>query len=219
MHNWSYIWKNEKGSAVVEAAILFPIIFMIFFGLVILALYLPTRSALQYATQYTANAIATERSDTWLTYDEGQMKYVWIEDQRQLRNVYCALFDSLFSNTEDANKASAMVAELEDGTATFQAGELEMEFYVRNYVVYKEVVVTATRNIPSPINLSFVGFPTEIPITVSSTAVVQNGDEFVRNVDFASDMVGRLREKYEGVDKVFTSIETILDKFHNFLGI
>jgi len=38
------------------------------------------------------------------------------------------------------------------------------------------------------VDLSFVGFPNQIPITASSTAVVHNGDEFVRNMNLAVDV-------------------------------
>ena len=78
-----------------EATILFPIIFMIFFGLVILAMYLPTRSALQYATQGAANALAIEQGDTWLNYDENNLSYKWTGSKSELSNVYVALFKSM----------------------------------------------------------------------------------------------------------------------------
>lgn len=48
------LWNDVRGDAVVEATILFPIIIMVFAGLVLLAMYLPTRAALQQATQYAA---------------------------------------------------------------------------------------------------------------------------------------------------------------------
>lgn len=36
------LWNDVRGDAVVEATILFPIIIMVFAGLVLLAMYLPT---------------------------------------------------------------------------------------------------------------------------------------------------------------------------------
>ena len=69
------LWRDDKGDAVVEATILFPIIIMIFAGLVLLSMYLPTRANLQRATQYAATAMATERSDTWLRHDPKNLEY------------------------------------------------------------------------------------------------------------------------------------------------
>ena len=214
------LWKDTRGDAVVEAAILFPIIIMVFAGLVLLAVYLPTRAVLQRATQYAATAIATGRSDTWLRFDEGDMEYYWLSDRGDLENVYTSLFRAIL-NTEkndEAAQAESIVTSMEQKGIFKLTGELTVELGVVNYVIYKEVVVTATRTIPVPVNLSFVRFPEEIPITVTSTAVVQNGDEFVRNVDLAVDFVEYLDEKYE-ISKVFESVGTVCSKFTDFLGI
>ena len=81
MKHLNRLWRDTRGDAVVEATILFPIIIMIFAGLVLLAMYLPTRAALQRATQYAATAIATERSDTWLRHDPDALAYYWIHER------------------------------------------------------------------------------------------------------------------------------------------
>ena len=64
-------WLNGKSGAyaVVEATILFPIIMMVFAGLFLLSVYLPTRTILQRGTQYAAEGIATARSDTWVAFE------------------------------------------------------------------------------------------------------------------------------------------------------
>lgn len=218
MHKIKHILFSNRGSAVVEATILFPIIFMIFFGLVILAMYLPTRSALQYATQGAANALAVEQGDTWLNYDENSLSYKWAGSKSELPNVYVALVNSMGKGDYN-NKARTIVTKLESKTPTFKSGTLEVKCYVNNYIIYKEIIVTATRKISSPINLSFINFPTEIPITVSSTAVVQNGDEFTRNVDLAVEVVGKLRKKYESIDNIFKAISKVSREFNGFFGV
>ena len=80
--------KNENGDAVVEATILFPVMIMIFAALVILSAILPTRAALQRATQYAAIVLATERSDTWLFYDLNSMNFYWEKDKKRLGTIY-----------------------------------------------------------------------------------------------------------------------------------
>lgn len=214
------LWKDTRGDAVVEAAILFPIIIMVFAGLVLLAVYMPTRAVLQRATQYAATAIATGRSDTWLRFDEGDMGYYWLEERGELENVYASLFRAILNTekTDEAAQAEEIVSTVEQQGIFHPPGNLKVELGVVNYVIYKEVVVTATRTIPVPVDLSFVRFPKEIPITVTSTAVVENGDEFIRNVDLAVDFVEYLDEKYE-ISQVFESVGKVCDKFTEFLGI
>lgn len=203
----------------VEATILFPIIFMIFAGLMLMAMYLPTRALLQRATQYTATALATERSDTWLRCDPATGKYYWLNDKKDLGTVYGTVFGALKGNNRDeAAAADQLVRKIESEGLVKVTADLEVEYGVLNYIVYKEIIVTATKTIKMPVDLSFVGLQNEIPITVSSTAVVQNGDEFVRNIDLAVDLVSDLSEKY-GLDKTFGKVGEFLNKFNELLGI
>ena len=208
-------WKNTGGYAVVEATILFPIIMMIFAGIVLLALYLPTRAALQRATQYAATALATEQSDTWLAFDAADMEYEWITQKNNLPNVYVALVSSFFKGNS-AEKAEDIVQTMESDGITQTVGDLTVSCEIHNFVVYKEIVITATRTIPMPVNLSFVKFPIEIPITVTSTAVVQNGDEFVRNIDIAADFISYLQEKY---NLPFDRLSEYINQAWEFLGV
>jgi hypothetical protein len=78
----------------------------------------------------------------------------------------------------------------------FAPGRVDVEYEVKNYVIYQEVVVRVKQTIPMPVNLSFIGFPRDLEITQEARAVVQNGDEFVRNIDIAKDMVIWLDNKF-----------------------
>ena len=131
----------------VEATILFPIIFMIFAGLMLMAMYLPTRALLQRATQYTATALATERSDTWLRCDPATGKYYWLKDREDLGTVYGAAFGALKGNNRnEADAAEQLVKNLESKGLVEVSGDLEVEYGVLNYIVYKEIIVTATKD-------------------------------------------------------------------------
>lgn len=207
--------RDTRGYAVVEATILFPIIFMIFAALVLLAMYLPTRMVLQQATQYAATAMATEEADTWLDFDEDAMEYTWGLKREDLPNVYVALFKA-FTKGDGQDVAETIVENIEGKSLVSHQGDLEVQCDITNYIVYKEIVVTATRTIPMPVDLSFVNFPSEIPVTVSSAAIVQNGDEFVRNMDIAADFVEYLGEKY---DLPFDKLGEYINKAWKFLGV
>lgn len=212
-------WKDTTGDAVVEATILFPIILMVFTGLMLLAMYLPTRALLQWSTQYTATALATERSDTWLRCDSSTGEYYWLRDKSELGTVYGAVFGALKGNNRDeADAADQLVRTIENTGVINIRGDLEVEYGVVNYIVYKEIIVTATKTIKMPVDLTFVGLSNEIPITVSSTAVVQNGDEFVRNIDLAIELATSVSKKY-GLDETFGKVEELLNKFNELLGI
>lgn len=205
---------DAKGDALVEAAILFPIMIMIFAALVLLAVYMPARAALQRATQYAATAVATLTGDTWLSFDEESMTYYWKDNKDELSNVYLALFSG-GSNIKD--NAESIVAHIEASGLSSKSGTLDVHCDIVNKIVYKEAVVTATREFKTPVNLSFIGFPESIKVTVTSTAVVQNGDEFIRNVDLAVDFVEFIKTKFH-LDNVSDTISSFGSKVRNFLG-
>lgn len=215
MKQQNHFWRSDRGDAVVEAAILFPIILMIFAALVLLAMYMPTRAVLQQATQYTATALATEQSDTWITFDEDNMRYIWETDKGELSNVYVAVIRSFFQG-DIQERAETIVTKLESNSLVSKQGTLTVDCRVVNYIFYKELSVTATRTIPLPVNLSFIKFPTEIPVTVTSTAIVQNGDEFVRNMDIAAEFISYLNDKY---NLQFEKLGAWLDKAWSYLGV
>ena len=205
---------DSDGDAAVEAVIMFPIMIMIFSALVLLAIYLPTRGALQRATQYAATAIANESSDTWLYFDDSSMSYGWETNKRNLKNVYVSLFSGI-SNVQ--SRGEEIVTRMESRGISSKAGTLTVHSYVVNAIIYKEIVVTATREFTMPVDLSFIKFPRTIPVTVTSTAVVQNGDEFVRSIDIAVDFVKYAAEKL-GVSDIFEKIDKARGEVSKIFG-
>lgn len=202
--------KTSEAYAIVEATILFPIIMMIFAGLLLLSIYLPTRAVLQRATQYAADGIATARSDTWVAFDP--KGYSWLHDAR---NVYAVLFGA----TDDAD-AEAAVRQCSENGIMLRRGDLSVSCQINNYIIYQEVVVTATNKIRTPVSLSLVNFPETIELSVSSTAVVQNADEFVRNMDIAADFVEYIDQRYGiSTSNAFSKIKNGIQKLREFLKI
>lgn len=208
--------RDQRGDAVVEATVLFPIIILICAALVLLSIYLPMRAAMQRSTQLAATAIATQRSDTWLRFDPDTLAYEWLEDRSQLSNVYASLIGALEGGKGDeADAAEQAVMNMENKNIQKPSAHLTVEYGVVNYIVYKEIVVTARRTIPLPISLGLFGIPDTVDLAVTSTAVVQNGDEFIRNMDLAVDVMDDLFDLKE----TFSGLRTICGKFNDFLGI
>ncbi len=212
---WKRFLHDTRADAVVEATILFPVIIMIFTGLALLSVYLPERAALQRATQFAATAISTEQSDTWLDYNDREARYSWETNKDNLPNVYVALLSAITGKT-DPTGAERTVKRIEEGRVTAVTGELSVYMELKNFIIYKEVTVTATRTVKAPVDLSLIGFPAEIPITVSSKAIVENGDEFVRTMDMAEDFVDYIAKKY-GIE--LDKISEAINKVWTFLGV
>ena len=215
------VHSNSNAFAVVEATFVFPIMFMVFFALVLLALYLPQRTMLQRATQFSATAIATEMSDTWIYFDADSLTSGRYASHDALRDgkggVYVTIYKSIFSSFKGGDSIVKNIDESENITVIAN-GDLKVECSLVNYIVYKEVIVTATRSIPVPF-LTLIKFPTTIDLVVTSKAVVQNGDEFIRSVDIAVDFVAYLRNKFPAVNNIFEKVSQAGSKISNFFGV
>ncbi|MCL2226603.1 MAG: pilus assembly protein [Oscillospiraceae bacterium] len=209
--------KNEKGQAFVEAAILFPIMIMIFAALVLLSIYLPTRAALQRATQHAATSLATVESDTWIFFDEGIMSHYWETNKGNLDNVYVALLSGI-EDVQVQELGEKIVIEIEGRNLSSKLGTLDVECFVNDRIVYREIVVNAVRELPMPVDLSFVGFPNSIHIAVSATAVAQNGDEFLRSMDMAVDFSQFVMNRF-GLTDLAGSISSAGARVRELLGL
>jgi hypothetical protein len=205
--------KTTNGSAVIEATILFPIITMIFAALVLLAVFLPSHAVLHRATQFAATALATEESDTWIFFDDDTLSYRWEADKSRLKNVYA----DLFTSEDIADRGEKIAREVESRSISSKEGELTVTAYLENKIIYKEVVVIASREYPMPVDLSFVGFPKTITVRAASSAQAQNASDFVRNIDIASDFATFISDKYE-LSSVGDSISSFGSRVTNLLG-
>jgi len=181
---------DTTGDLVVEAAILFPIIIMIFAALVLLAMYLPQRMILQDAAQTAAMMISTQRSDTWIAFDENANR-VSRGNMPRPPNVYVDFVRnaSLSRRQEDASRAESLVRAIAGRGIVSAPGHITVEFDVVNFIIYQEVIVRVAQEIPMPVNLSFIGFPSTLLLEQEARAVILDGDEFVRNINIAKDMV------------------------------
>ena len=214
MYRFKRLLNDCSGDAMVEAVILFPFMIMIFASLVLLAIYLPVRGALQRATQYAATAISTGVSDTWIYVGEGFPACAWETDKDKLKNVYSAFFGGTDGFRDRGEEIVNMVEGFSPGSV---AGALKVDSSVVNRVIYKEVVVTATREIELPVDLSFIRFPRTIQVTVTSTAVVQNGVEFVRTLDMAADFVEYAAGKF-GITDIAGTISSFGSRISALFG-
>jgi len=187
---------------------------MIFAALVMLSVYLPSQAVLQRATQYAATAIATEISDTWLFFDDNSMSYYRHNNKESLVNVYSSLFAD---DSKLMLKGENIATNVEARSISSKTGELTVECQINNMFIYKEITVTASREYQIPVDLSFIGFPKTIIVTSSSKAVVQNADEFIRNIDLITDFAVFIGEKF-GLNDVGDTIGSFGDKAKSILG-
>jgi hypothetical protein len=114
-------------------------------------------------------------------------------------------------------RAEKIVRDLDLRLPSLRGGDLAIESSMSNRLINREISVTATRKFRSPINLSLIGFPDVIEIIVTSTATVQDGDEFIRNVDLATDFADFIANKF-GFSNAGDAIGSLGSRFKSIVG-
>ena len=86
-----------------------------------------------------------------------------------------------------------------------------------DYVIYKEISVTAAQTVKPAINLAMVGGSNSIDIEVTGKVAISDGDDFIRNIDFIIDIVSQTEigdKARELVEKAVEFYNKFKDKFH-----
>ena len=70
-----------------------------------------------------------------------------------------------------------------------------MRIYVenQNFVIYKTIKATATQTVKPAVSLSLAGVGDSFTISASAEVVITDGDDFIRNTDFAIDIVSNTK--------------------------
>lgn len=218
--------KCNRGDAVVEATILFPIMIMIFAALVLLSIYLPQRAVLNNAAQLAATSIAKEFSDTGFNFDDRTLQEsfdfnlhntifdtigsLFGRDYEMRNNFWYRAFGWLFdSGSRYESRAQDIVEEALSRGLQIADEPVNVDFNLHRTILYTEIHVTVTQTVRFPVDLSFIGFPTEIAMEQTARAFVADGDRFLRGVDDAFAVAGIY-------DRTIGSLITFLS---NVLGI
>ena len=226
MNRIKQFWKSEKGDAeVIEAAILYPIAFMIIFLLIYIGLYIlqmmtlsayaqkvaflaarevssPGYSALLNASHYSTSAAEADFNINSSDENKGSYKGK-INIDNKVENVKTKAY-RYWGNclTEDDSKYYREVLQnLVKSNSIINAGEgnsVNVKIEPKNYFISQFIDVEVEQTLMEFPVLEFFGIKNPT-ISASATATVSDTDELVRNTDFAVDSLKALA-RHMGID-------------------
>lgn len=223
--------SDETGAAqIIEAAILYPVVFMILFFLIYIGLYIlqcvTVESYAQKIALITAREIAHPGYiDEIGSTDNASVDYsgdgINIQNKKASDVGVAFAYRYIFNNFIDGGKMDSLKNSLtnlirNNSIIGNSDGEIKVDITIKNYVVVQQVEVTATQELASFPVLEF--FNINDGLTVSSTAVVSvnDSDEFVRNVDFVYDVIKLIGKKL-GIN--IDNVRAKIDNFKKTLNI
>ena len=217
--------KNEKGLAVVEATLLLPFCFIMIIALYYVAIFMCQKANLQANVQNALIYYKNTDSDNFVTASsdmaygkaEGTITAVGSSYQApagDYSNSFPYRFLGFKFNKNDFNSFFRSMV----GYMFFDSGEnVQLSAESKNYIVYKTITATATQTVKPAISLKMVGGRDTITISATATAVVTNGDDFIRNTDFVVDIVSKTKlgqKASELVDKAIGFYDSFKKKFN-----
>ncbi len=214
--------KGEKGLAVVEATLLLPFCFLMIFALYYAAIFLCQKANLQANLENALVYYKNMDSDTYVTaqsrmlYASGGETVITTGDGYQQPTYQ---FPYRFLGVKFKSGQFEQFFRSMCGYMFFDDGSnVQLTTKVTNYVVYKEITATAKQTVKPAISFKLLGLPDTVEISCTSSVVITNGDDFIRNIDFAVDIVedtkiGQAAGQF--VDKV----KNFYDKFKEKFGV
>jgi Flp pilus assembly pilin Flp len=184
--------RKEDGLAVVEATMLLPFCTIMIVALFYAAIFMCQKANLQANVQNTLIYYKNVDSDN---YVEAKANMSYGDDNKAEGSSYGTpvyKFPYRFLSMPFDEDGFKSFFKSMCGHMFFDDGSnVEINVKPENYVIYKTITATATQTVKPAINLSMVGASNSLTITVTGTAVVTDGDDFMRNIDYVIDIVNQ----------------------------
>ena len=206
---------DQKGSIMVEAALYIPVVFSVIMALLYLALFNMQEYFLIYEVQ-RASAIVS-REEAYLGYEEfgmGENNEIdfsqgsGVPSADKVKKYYEAYFSSVSRLYRELGYFGAGSDVSSYGTEF--ANDITTHALISMGTISSpDVTVTITHTLPMPGILEYLGYESSKTIRTAGYTYSVNSTEFVRNVDFASDLVAYIFEKFGLGDKYKGALKKI----------
>lgn len=205
---------NRKGSLVVEAALVFPIVFLAVIAVIYICMLMYQRTYIQTL----ANLAADRGAATWNNFTRDTTLGRTDKVNLDASGLYWRLFD--FNKTTKEHNLKDYI-EKRLGAYSILGSDKQVSIQVVDYIAYKKLVISINDSYRIPVGsvLKIFGLGDRYTISVKSEAVINEPVEFIRNTDFVLDMEREFEDKYPGygrlVHKIRDTMSSLKDKIVN----
>lgn len=186
--------KNEQGEVVVEATIILPIAILCVIFLLYTSLFIFQKAILQSALEtsvvyfkntLTDNYVSQNETVTYTTGDDGttaQGNSYQVSGPLNPYNKF-TITDKKLSQQEFEKYFYSIAKNL------LYKDNLTLSIDYSNYILLKEIRVTAEQVLEFPIDLSIIGISGDVNLSAAARVAVVDHDELIRNADYAIDIL------------------------------
>lgn len=194
---------KEQGDTIVEATIVYPVTILVFFVLLYASIFLCQRANLQANLEDALIYYKNVGTDTYvyvndkMTFQkEGETisadgnHYEVSQKLNPYRRIGKAIGNAVGYEEISSDKFSEFFHS-SCGHMFFYSGKnvkVELES-VTDAVLYRKIKARATQTVETPINIAMVGATNSMTIAAEATVIVIDGDDTIRDIDFAGDII------------------------------
>ncbi|MBR4082978.1 MAG: hypothetical protein IKK33_01705 [Lachnospiraceae bacterium] len=189
--------RKERGSVEVEATFILPIAILSALLLIYLSLFLFQRANLQACLETTLVYYKNTITDSYV-FKNSELQYVVSENSSMASgnsyvvteplNPYRGWFGEDFGVDLSSESNYRDYFDSVAGNMLFD-DDLQLTLNVNNYMIFKQLEVTATQTVKAPINFSILGVDNKFEINATARVNVIDHEDMIRNVDYAIDIL------------------------------
>lgn len=193
---------NERGSFVIEASLVFPIIFFIILGVLYLSIYIYEHVQMYSYANKAANRISYVWTNTHMDIVTGELDSPGESDGLYWRLTDDQLLGQLFGSggetsaiTLGSGGGGDLVSQkLSKVTGSALSDSVTGHVYYDNAIVEKKVVVELNKRLPFP---NFIEKLLDNDVKVKASATITDPVEFIRTVELIKVYANELKENLE----------------------
>lgn len=207
--------STQKGSMVVEASLIVPVVISCVFIVIYFAFLMYRQSLLLSVADNGAEKGAAAWDNPSKIFELNKTGKENMDDE----DLYWSMFDS---NKEEKlggikNYIEADLKRRNFVSGFIGSGSKTVDVNIDDFIVYKKLTVTIndTYRLPAARLLHVFGSEGAYSIKVKSQAVVNDPAEFIRDTDFLLDIESELEDKNPGLKNLGDKTREILDSIKN----
>lgn len=214
---------NEKGAIIVEASIVFPVMFFVLLFIIFIGnMYYEQAKVDEIVLKYAVKGAECVADPFLNDVSSGGVipkKMSDVKDIEPYRYILGSVTKGSVSDIED--KISQEVKDSINNTSLVFFGNSKANFIgtdndkiatFKNYVVYSTFVVQVNYEIKMPIAFLGDDYPTIAKMSSRAEVPVSDAPEFIRNVDMAVDILEGTKAG-DAIKKIFTKAGEFINKF------
>lgn len=216
--------KNENGMVIVEAAIVFPVMFFVLFFIIFIGnMHYEQAKVDNIVLTYATKGAQYVADPSLYDMDHGGNVPTNVNglDIEPYRYILGSISNGTVSNIEnklsdevknEINKGGLVL--FSNGKTNVLGSDNNKIAKFKNYVVYSTFVVQVNYEVKFPIRFLGASNPTIAKLSSRAEVAVNDAPEFVRNVDMVVDLLDGTKTA-ENISSIFDKINGFITKFTN----